>query len=243
MKQNIKLIDLSEKSVKKIIRDYENYVKWRKIAKKFNISTSTIRLILIKNDVKRRKKSTHNLLNQKFSHLKVIRLHENNKYPLKKRWLCLCDCGKQKITTGDCLIYGKTKSCGCSKSIPNIKNHNWRGYKEISLAFFNGIKRGAKSRKIKFNLTIKQIWNLFLKQNRTCSLSGMDLKFSFKNRGNDRTVSLDRIDSSKGYTLDNVQWVHKKVNFMKLNMTDSEFVKTCNQITNFQKSNVIKRPC
>jgi len=39
----------------------------------------------------------------------------------------------------------------------------------------------------------------------------------------DTTASLDRINSSKGYTLDNVQWVHKTVNIMKQGLSDEDF--------------------
>jgi hypothetical protein len=41
------------------------------------------------------------------------------------------------------------------------------------------------------------------------------------------TASLDRKDSSKGYTKDNVQWIHKTINFMKGQMSDQEFVSWC----------------
>ena len=29
------------------------------------------------------------------------------------RWLCQCECGKQKIIIGKCLVRGSTRSCGC----------------------------------------------------------------------------------------------------------------------------------
>ena len=41
------------------------------------------------------------------------------------------------------------------------------------------------------------------------------------------TASLDRIDSKKGYTIDNVQWVYKKINMMKQNYDQKEFVNLC----------------
>lgn len=43
---------------------------------------------------------------------------------------------------------------------------------------------------------------------------------------------LDRIDSSKGYIIDNVQWVHKDVNLMKLSHSKNTFIQICNQVSN-----------
>jgi hypothetical protein len=104
----------------------------------------------------------------------------------------------------------------------------WKGYGKLSSKYFSGIKSNAKKRNILFNLDIQKIWKLFLKQNRQCALSGVFLEMSESRRTKGiMTASLDRIDSSKGYTLDNVQWVHKTINNMKNSMSDSEFVKWC----------------
>jgi len=49
------------------------------------------------------------------------------------------------------------------------------------------------------------------------------------------TASLDRIDSTKGYTIDNVQWVHTIVNRMKWNTDENEFIKWCDDIYEYNK--------
>lgn len=105
---------------------------------------------------------------------------------------------------------------------------SWSGYGEISGAYWNGIKQGAKSRKIEFSITKEYLWNLFIKQDKKCALTGLPLYFNEvkTNRGN-KTASLDRIDSSKGYIEGNVQWVHKDVNEMKWDSTQQEFVNFC----------------
>lgn len=38
---------------------------------------------------------------------------------------------------------------------------------------------------------------------------------------------LDRIDSSKGYIENNIQWIHKDLQFMKNTMSDNKFIKYC----------------
>ena len=49
------------------------------------------------------------------------------------------------------------------------------------------------------------------------------------------TASLDRIDSCKGYTIDNVQWVHKWINVMKSDHSQDEFIALCRAVTTHQE--------
>lgn len=118
------------------------------------------------------------------------------------------------------------------------KNYvGWKGYKELSGTLYNKYKRGAEKRGLEFNVTPQFLWDLFIKQNRKCALSGIEIYFS-KTEGRKRdtkeiTASLDRIDSNKGYTEDNVQWVHKKVNTMKMQMEEKEFISFCKEIAKY----------
>ena len=57
-----------------------------------------------------------------------------------------------------------------------------------------------------------------------CSYTGLPLKFNSKTTMSDGTASIDRIDSSKDYTIDNIQWVHKKVNTIKMNLSENDFL-------------------
>jgi len=45
-----------------------------------------------------------------------------------------------------------------------------------------------------------------------------------------RTASLDRIDSSKGYTPDNTQWLHKRVNKSKMEFDQKDFITMCRAV-------------
>jgi hypothetical protein len=89
-------------------------------------------------------------------------------------------------------------------------------------------KRSAKTREIQFDLSIEEGWDLFLSQNRLCAMSGVPLKFApSQKKGSQRTASLDRMDSSKGYAISNVQWVHKTLNLMKRDLPLDEFLRWC----------------
>lgn len=106
-------------------------------------------------------------------------------------------------------------------------------YQLIPPSQIKNIKKGAKSRQIKYDVSTKYLEKLFLLQEEKCALSGVQISFA-KNYTEFSTgigtASLDRIDSSKGYIKGNVQWVHKKVNIMKQDMTDEEFINWCKTI-------------
>lgn len=121
------------------------------------------------------------------------------------------------------------KTCGHTHFRSGAESPLWEGHGEIGGNFLYKIKKSAESRGIEFKLTIEQIWDLFLKQNRKCKLSGLELKFK-KSHKETNTASLDRIDSKKDYEIDNVQWVHKDVNIMKQDMSDENFIYYCGKV-------------
>jgi len=98
------------------------------------------------------------------------------------------------------------------------------------------LKRKAKERNYEFNVSSEELWELFEKQEGRCALSGEPITLSTtidKNHNLDRTnhtASLDRINNSKGYTIDNVQWVHKTVNLMRRQYTQEEYVSWCKKV-------------
>jgi hypothetical protein len=160
-----------------------------------------------------------------------------------------------KIGVEECaLILNKTKNSVWKKaSIIGLSHNNnvkyelieeisgpnsklWLGCGEISGAYFYNIKNNAIKRRLDFDLTIEYIWSLFLKQNKKCALSGVDIGFSKKNIDKHKTTaSLDRIDSSKGYIIENTQWVHKEINRMKMDLNENEFIYWCNLIAKHRR--------
>ena len=116
----------------------------------------------------------------------------------------------------------------------NQLSKHYKGYGLIHSSFFSKIKSDAKRRNLEFNLTIKDAWKLFLKQKGVCAISGRQINFAKtatkKADRDDRTASLDRKDSKKGYTKSNCQWLHKVVNIMKSNFSEEEFIKFCKDI-------------
>jgi hypothetical protein len=63
----------------------------------------------------------------------------------------------------------------------------------------------------------------------------VDLKFNSNRKAHDGNASLDRIDSSLGYIITNVQWIDKEVNYAKQEMTNEQFIKMCKKVTEKNK--------
>jgi hypothetical protein len=184
---------------------------------------------------------------QTFGYLTAIRPIGYKSYFSKKYgremkrsvWLFRCVCGKEiektrrEITN---LSSKNPKSCGCVLWLSVGNKHGlWKGVGEISKTYFNHIEKDARKRNLQLDITCEYIWDLFVKQNRKCALSGEELKFGTyakikKRPEREQTASLDRIDSSKGYVMGNVQWVHKRVNFMKQQTNQDEFISWCKKI-------------
>ena len=115
-------------------------------------------------------------------------------------------------------------------------HHAWTGYEDISGSHWRDIEYSARNRRgrqISFNITIEEAWDIYVQQNRKCALSGLDIQFSPTggNRYDKTTASLDRIDSSEGYCVDNCQWVHKDINKMKMDLDQDRFIKLCNLVS------------
>ncbi len=207
---------------------FENKRSIKKTALYFNVSATAIFRHLKKLGIKTRERGI-DLVNKRFNRLTVLKL--GPKKHRENTWLCRCDCGNYITVKSHVITNGYTKSCGCILFDNGNKHFNWKGYGEISGHMFWKIKNGAKHRNHEFNITIEYIWELFLKQNRRCLLSGIQLNLgdSKKNK-NKPTASLDRIDNSKGYVEGNVQWVHVDINFMKQDLSQEELINYCKLI-------------
>jgi hypothetical protein len=80
--------------------------------------------------------------------------------------------------------------------------------------------------------------NLFLEQDQKCALSGILLEpwiSNNKKQGRRMSASLDRIDSSKGYIVGNVQWVHKDINRLKWDLSQEKFIELCKLVAEYNE--------
>ena len=140
-----------------------------------------------------------------------------------------CDCGKIYLASKKGVLTSKVTQCKeCYCNSPKINNR--RGVGELSGRYWGSVLCNARSRKIEVEITKEDAYDLFLKQNKRCALSGVEIWFdNYKER--ERTASLDRKDPCKSYILDNIQWVHKEINLMKQCLTNKELIIWCNLIS------------
>lgn len=109
------------------------------------------------------------------------------------------------------------------------------GLHGITGRYWNSILRGASDREIQFEITVVDAWEAVVKQGGKCAMTGEELRFQLPGEAPcAQTASLDRIDSSKGYVIGNIQWIHKRVQKMKWAFTEREFVIACRQIAEYR---------
>lgn len=172
---------------------------------------------------------------QKFNRLLVIELSHMSEEG-RAYWKCLCDCGNYTIILGKNLRNNSTRSCGCLQ-VESAKSRR-KGYKEITGTFWKILTQGAKIRNLSVTITPKDLHDIFIKQNKKCALTGIPITLPQSRKDSESatcTASVDRIDSSKGYTIDNVQFVHKHINIMKRDHSQLYFINLCKQVAAYNE--------
>lgn len=121
---------------------------------------------------------------------------------------------------GDVFISKKDLNNGikrcCSRKCSNYLKRRPFKYHE------NNIRKSALKRNKKYSLPDGYIKTLFEKQGGLCAITSVPIKvYSGRQKSNlIDAASLDRKDSSLGYTEDNVQWVNLGINYMKRNFNE-----------------------
>jgi hypothetical protein len=159
-----------------------------------------------------------------------------------------CVCGFEKMVDLYSLKEGSSTGCyDCSHKKTGNNHPLFKGYKDIPLKWYNRYT----TRNQQVDMSIEYIYDLWIKQNKKCALSNVYISFeneqslvrldptnpSYGKNGKKTkhnytcTASLDRIDSSKGYILGNIQLVHRDINRMKSDFEQNYFIEMCKLIT------------
>lgn len=158
-------------------------------------------------------------------------------FPLQ--WfMLLCELVTTPLTSSEpamaCMVDHKH---GCFRGLGNLCLASWHRI----VGTTNHGKDSSRKRKIALKITIHQAWERFLEQRGRCALTGLELDWN-KYLGMDATgrksyhwgsASLDRINSRKGYTINNIQWVHKDVNLMKWEFDEIDFKNWCRLVATY----------
>lgn len=145
-------------------------------------------------------------------------------------FVCICDCGNEKIIDAGNLKKG-VKSCGCWQK-DNARELGRKRRTELGFLnnYWGEYRRMAKNRGREFELTREEFISIV---SSPCTYCGTEPKI----RKTQSTVGIavpvngvDRIDSDKGYTLENTTPCCSVCNKMKLDYHPEEFVLHCVKI-------------
>ena len=179
-----------------------------------------------------------NIKGQQFGFLTAIEKVDppsNYKNTSKAFWKCRCICNNEIVVLSEALRNGRTKSCGCKKgalisSKSRLSNKGQAGFNRLLQRY----KRQARSRNIKFNLSIEEFRKLTSSQCFFCNknpeqisnladVQGMTqsgIKFgAYKYNG------IDRLNPNGDYEQTNVVACCKICNRIKSDMTLQELEK------------------
>lgn len=202
-------------------------------------------------NLKGQRTQNNNLIGQKFGRLTVIKQEGNVNN--RKLWKCICVCNKEYLVPTNRLTTGITQSCGCLKEEVCKEKGN------LLLSF--AIKYEPKI------ASARRIWKRYLNLDNKCDISFDDFNYLIQQNCNycgvepsmefntydknyrqssytrgleEGTIfynSLDRIDSSKFHTIDNVVSCCSTCNMAKSNYSLNDFLSWTNNLKIQQKPN------
>jgi len=189
-----------------------------------------------------------NIIGNKFGYLTVIspiQKYDKLNRKIGKNWLCICDCGNERIVGTRELIHNITRSCGCKRYVNIIHGNKKYGEEEASFrSKVSNYKSNAKIRNINWELTYDEAIKLLKSNCHYCGrkpnhqynlyngrrkyLNNID-KYEIKYSG------IDRINSNLGYVKNNVVSCCIICNLGKNNLEYDEFISWIDDLIKYRK--------
>lgn len=163
----------------------------------------------------------NNISGQRFSRL--VAIEPVGKYHHDIVWKFRCDCGKVIDTRGWLVTTGRTKSCGCYNAERTRETHAL----SFGEASFNTIIRDYKYRckrkHTEFSLDKEDFRKLITGNCFYCGKEPNQKRDNPNYLGEFIYNGIDRLDNTKGYTIENCVTCCRKCNTMKGNLNFDEF--------------------
>lgn len=180
-------------------------------------------------------KPMSDITGQKYGRLTAIRcLGRRNG---QTYWLFKCDCGKEHESKPNHVIKGYTKSCGCWNKERARKGKGESGYNTL----LRGYKTTARYRGHCFELTTEEFRNLVTCNCHYCGAPPQQRKYNSLEGSSKEGIDwgtfvyngIDRVDSQRGYTLDNCVTCCAVCNRAKLDHEIKEFARHVEKMYHF----------
>lgn len=167
-------------------------------------------------------------IGERFCRLTVLGFSHNDKR-YRRHYKVKCDCGKIKTVQGTLLRSGNTKSCGClSREVRKAKLlPNNRG---VINQVILGYKRHAKDRGFAWKLTFDEVSSIINQPCYYCGIVNSNKKITKNCKDGFSYNGIDRVNSLKDYTLDNVVPCCDFCNKAKGNKTKQDFLSWARRI-------------
>jgi len=179
----------------------------------------------LKKEANLRYKNSNDLLNTKI-HSLFIKSIEDRVNPKKEKFAFVeCDCGNEKWIRLRSILLGQSKKCGCGNNKLKTEDPEVRSIRYL-MAYST---TSAKDRNLTFELSHEQVKALIFKPCHYCNSMPRhhEAKSISKFKDTKELLApfngLDRIDSSKGYSVENVVPCCTTCNLMKSDHSLQEF--------------------
>jgi len=172
---------------------------------------------------------------------------------------CGCTFERNKSEVNRNIAKGRKIYCSLSCFGKNSSNH-LKKYKEVNTEnikkycnnkadcfspfrwYFNVSKKHAQKNNREFSITLIDLKNQWELQDGKCPLTGWNMKTMINTKYSNQLemtpdrASLDRIDSSKGYTKDNIRFISLIAQYAKNKWSDNDVKNFCKSVINFSKN-------
>lgn len=163
------------------------------------------------------------LTGQRFTRLVVLCSAGRHNSHGERLWICQCDCGNTAEVSTNSLRSGNAHSCGCYHKIRTRALFSFSADVIRVNRVFGNYRSSARKKSHSFELSKEEVARLM---DAKCHYCGESPSNSYSVPSHTITVyqGIDRVDNSKGYTIDNVVPCCIVCNKMKKAMGRSEFL-------------------